>query len=294
MVVNRGRSAATVRQYTRAANGFFSWAEAGGYEINSDGVREWLRHLYFEKGCFEASTRAGKLSGLRTVCGWLVARGHLQANPANGVESPTFHAKAARKLDSKTLALLLTSEPGITATSIRNKAIMLLLYATGIRRAELCGLTLERLTMATTTGRVHITGKGNKQRVVGFSGKPVIDALNRWLIARCEIALPDEHAVFVAVSGLTPGKGLGFDGLRRVLKRSARMAGIKEERVHLHLLRSTFATDLYDQGVPVKEIALLLGHSDESTTWRRYIAISDRHLKKAVISSARWQALGVK
>jgi len=171
---------------------------------------------------------------------------------------------------------------------------MLLLYATGMRRAELCGLSLERLTMGTTTGSVHIIGKGSKQRTVGFAGKQVIDALNRWLIARCDIAMPDEQAVFVAVSGLTPGKGLGFDGLRNVLKRASRLAGIKEERVHLHLLRSTFATDLYDQGVPVKEIALLLGHADEAVTWRRYIAISDRHLKKAVISSARWQALGVK
>jgi len=294
MIINKGRSAATVRQYVRAANSFFTWAETGGHEVNPDGVREWLRFLYFEHGCLQNSTRAGRLSGLRTVCVWLVAKGILPVNPTNGVESPTFKQHAVRKLDTATMIKLLNAYQGKSVISIRNRAILMLLYSTGMRRAELCSMTLERLTLGSTTGRVHIIGKGAKERTVGFKGVPV-EALNQWIVARCSVvADPGESALFVSVSGLTPGKPLGFDGLRHVLKRAAKIAGIKPDRVHLHLLRSTFATDLYDSGVPVKEIALLLGHSGESTTWRRYIALSERHLKKAMIPERRWRELVVR
>jgi len=293
MVVNRGRSSATVQQYTRAANSFFTWAEAGGHKINPDGVREWLRHMYFNQGCMQNSTRAGRLSGLRTVCTWLMAKGILTTNPTDGVESPTFHPKAARRLDTATMIKLLNAYQGNTVTSIRNRAILLLLYATGMRRAELCSMTLERLTLGTTTGRVHIKGKGSKERTVGFRGAPV-EALHRWVVARCAVvADPSESSLFVCVSGLSKGKQLGYDGLRRVLKRAAKIAGVRQDQVHLHLLRSTFATDLYDSGVPVGEIALLLGHSDAAVTWKRYIAISEKHLKKSMITDSRWRELGM-
>jgi site-specific recombinase XerD len=292
LTVNKGRSGLTFQQYNRTAREFFIWAAESGQPLTAESVRAWLRHLYFEQGCMENSTRAGKLSGLRTVCTWLVATGALPANPTDGVDSPVFRQHAARKLDTVTLIRLLNAEQGKTTTSIRNRALLLLLYATGMRRAEICGLTLERLTLGQTTGRVHIIGKGAKERTVGFKGAPV-EALNRWIIERCRVAAPGEQAVFVGISGRAPGTELGFNGARQVLKRAARLAGIKQDRVHLHLLRSTFATDLYDSGVPVKEIALLLGHSDESITWRRYIAISEKHLKKAVISANRWRELGV-
>jgi len=263
LIINKGRSAATVSQYVRAANSFFTWAEVGGNEVNPDGVREWLRFLYFEHGCLQNSTRAGRLSGLRTVCAWLMGKGILTANPTNGVESPTFRQHAVRKLDTATLFKLLNAYQGKSAISIRNRAILMLLYSTGMRRAELCSMNLERITLGSTTGRVHIIGKGAKERTVGFRGAPILEALNQWIV-------------------------------RHVLKRAAKISGVKPDRVHLHLLRSTFATDLYDSGVPVKEIALLLGHADESTTWRRYIALSERHLKKAMIPERRWRELGVR
>jgi len=291
MVANKGRSQASARQYVRSAASFFAWVEAG--EISPEQVRAWLRHLYFVCGCSENSTRASKLAGLRTACRWLVGEGALQSDPTEGVESPRFHQHAAQKIDTRTMVKLLNAEQGKTVTSIRNKAILLLLYATGMRRAELCSLTLDRLLIGQSTGRVHIRGKGAKQRTVGFRGAPV-DALHKWLVARCSVSCdPGEQAVFIGIGGRTPGKALGFDGLRQVLKRAARLAGIKPDNVHLHLLRSTFATDMYDAGHPVKEIALLLGHADESITWRRYIAISERHLKKAMIPATRWRELGL-
>jgi len=295
MTINKGRSPATARQYVRAANFFFTWADTGGHEVNPDGVREWLRFLYFEHGCLQNSTRAGRLSGLRTVCAWLMAKSILKANPTDGVESPTFHPKAARKLDTSTMIKLLNAYQGKSVISVRNRAILMLLYASGMRRAELCSMTLERLTLGTTTGRVHIIGKGARERTVGFRGAQILEALNQWIVARCSVVSdPGESSLFISVSGLTKGKPLGFDGLRHVLKRAAKLGGVKPDRVHLHLLRSTFATDLYDSGVPVTEIALLLGHADEATTWKRYIALSERHLKKAMIPDSRWRELGIR
>lgn len=292
LVVNKGRSALTFQQYDRTARDFFTWICESGEPFSPDTVRAWLRHLYFEQGCLENSTRAGRLSGLRTVCIWLVSRGVLDSNPADGVESPTFHQHAARKLDTRTLIKLFSAENGKTVKSIRNRAILLLLYGTGMRRAEVCSLTLDRLTLGQTTGRVHIIGKGAKERTVGFSGAPV-EAMNLWIIARCEVAHIETQAVFVGVGSKSKGKALGFNGLRNVLKRAAVLAGVKKDSVNLHLLRSTFATDLYDAAVPVKQISLLLGHSTEEITFRRYIAISERHLKRAMIPVSRWHDLGV-
>ncbi len=292
LVVNKGRSVLTFQQYDRTARDFFTWVFDSGQPVSPDGVQAWLRHLYFDKGCLENSTRAGRLSGLRTVCAWLVTQNVLDSNVTDGVEAPTFHQHAARKLDTKTLIKLFSAEQGKSVKSIRNRALLLLLYATGMRRAEVCSLTLDRLTLGKTTGRVHIIGKGAKERTVGFSGAPV-EALNKWIVARCEVAHIEIQAVFVGVGGNSKGKALGFNGLRNVLKSAAKLAGVRQDSVHLHLLRSSFATDLYDSGVPVKEIALLLGHSDESITWRRYIAISERHLKKAMIPASRWHDLGV-
>jgi len=282
----KGGSLLTAIRYCAVAAAFFTWAEAEGLPIVPGTVEAWLRHLW-ESGCKENSTRAGRLAGLRTVCAWMVTHGYLASDPTDGVPSPRFSTRAAQIFSADTLRKLFAAPDITTPIGIRDRAILLLFYGTGMRRAEMTGLFMDHMMLGANTGRCMVMGKGNKQRQISFEGPPVL-ALKSWIVARLSLGYGERVPVFVSLNGRTPGAALGFNGLRQVLMRAAKTAGVKSERVFLHKLRSTYATHLYESGIPVNEISLLMGHSCELTTWR-YVAISERHLRKARLPLSRWR-----
>ena len=173
----------------------------------------------------------------------------------------------------------------------RDRCVLRLFYATGMRRNETANLTLDRVTLSARTGRVHIIGKGSKHRVVPFEG-PIVPLIKTWLIVRAQYVRDDDNHLFISLFSRAAGHGLDNGGLHKTIKRIAIRMGMRDNNAFLHKLRSTYATDMYDEGIPVGEIRILMGHSSETTTWR-YIAISERHLQKSRISSARWRHLGV-
>ncbi len=291
-VISIGGSASAAEKYCLTAKHFFNWVAAEDVPLTSDTVNAWMRHLYLNRNNRSNATRASRLSGLRTVCRWLVSRGLLAEDPTAGVPTPKFSASSAQKFSTMELAALFKAPDVQKLIGIRDRAILMLFYATGMRRQEMGRLTMDRLKLGPVSGRVHILGKGAKHRVVSFEG-PVIDALQKWIVVRSGIAAPDEHAVFVAIyshQAGSSGLALGNSGLGFVIKRAAHVAGLRRIDVFLHKLRSTFATDLYDAGKPVGEIRILMGHGSEITTWR-YIAISERHLRTARLPNERWREI---
>ena len=292
-VITKGCSTSAAEKYCRIARIFFAWAADAGLPLTRDTVETWMKHLHLECGNRSNATRASRLSSLRSVCKWLVDKGLLPANPCDGVPTPKFSNKAAQKFSPAELMALFADTGEQTAIALRDRAILMLFYATGMRRHEMSGLTLDRITLATRTGRVHIIGKGSKHRVVPFEG-PVVPLLKTWLIVRAQFVANDVDSLFVALHGNRhsgSGRGLGNVGLHNVLKRAGSRMGLPEHAVFLHKMRSTYATDLYDAGIPIGEIRILMGHASETTTWR-YIAISERHLQKARIPASRWKQLG--
>jgi len=288
-----GRSESGAEKYCRIAKLFFGFVNKEGLDLNSDTVKSWMKHLVLQANNRSNATRASRLSALRSVCKFLVERGELDANPCDGVPTPKFSKKSAQKFSPGELTALFTDAGNNNVGNLRDRCILMFFYATGMRREEMSNVTMDRLTLGTRTGHVRIIGKGAKNRVVSFEG-PVVPLLKTWLIARHQFAQPNEPSLFISLHSNRNGASgtrLGVHSMHNVIKRVAKRAGLGGD-VFLHKLRSTFATDLYEAHIPINEIAMLMGHSSIETT-NGYIAISERHLQKARISSAKWSSLGV-
>lgn len=293
-VIVCGKSESAAEKYCRVAGLFFRWVDENEMSLDSNTVREWMKYLAIQAKNFSNATRKTRLSSLKSVCKFLVERGDLDENPCEGVPSPKVQRKAAQKFSHNDLMKLFSQPEKPTVTSLRDRCILMMFYATGVRREEMSNITLDKLTMGSRTGRVHIIGKGAKHRVIPFEG-PIVPTLKTWLMARSRFVDEHSQSLFVALHGNRhkgQGAGLSTHGLHDVIKRVAKRVGIHDESVFLHKIRSTFATDLYDAGVPIIEIALLMGHASTQTT-EGYIAISERHLQKARIPTSRWKELGV-
>jgi len=287
-VIINGLSTTGAKKYVVTAAKFFAFVASRDADPDSEQVEAWMRHIYQQCKNKSNATRASRLSGLRSVCRWMVDKGHLESDPTKGVPTPRFTAPAAQKFDTSELKALMSAPDPEKVLGLRDKAILMLFYVTGMRREEMSDLTLDRLHLSATGGFVTIHGKGAKHRSVGF-GKSIIPLLRKWLLLRAQYAAKDERHLFVSIhahSADSAGHGMGISAMHYVIKRAAKAIGMRTESAFLHKLRATYATDLYDNGFNVGEIRTLMGHSSELTTWR-YIAISERHLQQTRIPDAR-------
>lgn len=289
-VIEKGMANTTAEKYCRFSGLFFAFAERKCLPLDKEAVKLWLKHLALD--CDNGnSTRASRLSGLRAVCHWLIDEGELQSDPCKGVPTPKSVKKSAQKFSPAELKALFSEDENQTITSMRDRCILLLFYATGVRRDEMSRLTMHRISLGDHTGRAHIIGKGAKHRVVPFQG-PIVHMLKTWGMLREQYVRNKDDHFFITLHGSRPGTKMGTTAMHRVIKRVAKRVGLSDESVFLHKLRSTYATDLYDEGIGINEIRMLMGHSSVDTTLG-YIAISERHLQKSRISTAKWKALGV-
>lgn len=293
-VIVRGKSKSAAEKYCRCARMFFTFACS---DNNPSGVLDrscvegWLKHLAVVQKNRSNATRASRLSAVRSVCKWLVDEGILPTNPCAGIPTPKVRTTAAQKFSSSELTKLFSPVDKSNISTLRDRVILMLFYATGIRREEMSNMSIHRTTLGERTGRLQIIGKGAKMRTVAFEGA-VVPLIKLWLVGRAQYALADEDALFISLHGKGAGKHMSIRSLHDVIKRVSKRVGIRDSDAFLHKLRSTFATDLYDQGIEIAEIAILMGHASIDTT-RRYIAISERHLNKSRIPTSRWQELGV-
>lgn len=288
-IIIKGRSHSAAKKYVVTAAKFFAFCSGRNASPDQAAVESWMRYIYQDCKNRSNATRASRLSGLRSVCRWMVSKGHLAADPTEGIPTPKFTPPAATKFATFDLQALMSAPDPDKVLGIRDKAILMLFYVTGMRRQEMSDLTLEQLHLLPSSGGyVTIKGKGSKHRSVGF-GKTIVPIIQRWLITRAQYAEKNERHLFIAIQAHTKtgaGLGLGTSGMNFVMKRAAEAIGMRSKEAFLHKLRSTYATDLYDSGYNVGEIRLLMGHSSEMTTWR-YIAISQRHLEKTRIPDDR-------
>jgi len=222
-------------------------------------VRAWLMHLHGLG--LEPASVARKLAALRSWLRFLVRRGELSRNPAADVRGPRLGRKLAVFLPIDESQALLDGGPAPE----RDRAVLELLYASGLRVSELAGLDLDDVDLVQRT--VRVLGKGDKERIVPF-GAQAAAALDTYLRARGH-----------GVGPLFPGRRSLRLGVRRIfeiVRRRARAAGITR-RVTPHTLRHTFATHLLDRGADLRMIQELLGHSRLSTT-QRYTHVSATQL----------------
>lgn len=240
-------------------------------------VREYLAVMH-NSGA-SPRTVARRVASLRRYFSWAVRRGSAEADPTEGIHSPVSRGRLPRPLDVDTAAVLVSSEDPTAPEwrRARDRAVLEVLYGSGLRVSELCGLTLQSTEHGGATLRV--LGKGSKERLVPVSG-PARTALARWEKVRAEVANGKSgNCLFLTARG---GKVTRRD-VARILDDACERVGLASG-THPHALRHSFATHLMDNGADTRAIQELLGHSDASTT-QRYTHVSKEKLRLAYSQS---------
>jgi len=209
-----------------------------------------------------------RLSGARSFLKYLIREGELERNPAVGVSAPRTARRLPTTLDVDQMAKLLDI-PGDDPVAVRDRAMLELLYSSGLRLGELVGLDLADVDLA--DGMVRVTGKGRKTRLVPV-GRKARDALREWLKARAGMAVIGEQAVFTGARG-------GRIAPRMVQSRVAHWAQASGlgQRVHPHLFRHSFATHVLESSGDLRSVQEMLGHANISTT-QIYTHLDFQHL----------------
>jgi integrase/recombinase XerC len=269
LTVERGASRHTVRGYRAdlADCARFLATRRLGSLLHADArtLRTYLADLH-ERGLARTSV-ARRLATLRSFYRFLMRRGRARANPARELATPRLPKRLPSHLPiDESEALLRAPFPSTTAGA-RDRAVVELLYATGVRVAELAGLDLPDVDLR--EGMVRVTGKGGKERVVPV-GRKALEALGSYLGPRARGSGP----LFLNERG---GR-LTARSLHRIVRARARAAGL-HRRVSPHTLRHTFATHLLDAGADLRLIQELLGHARLGTT-QKYTHVNAARLMK--------------
>lgn len=264
----------TVQAYRADLEGFTTWAERGevhGPEgVDRTLLRRYVAHLTTRRYARRSVTR--KVSTLRRYFGWATRTGLVRLDPSVRLSAPGGGGRLPRVLQQDEVNALL-EDPGTTKTELpavraRDDAVLEVLYGSGLRVGELCGLDIDDVDLL--RGRATVWGKGSKQRVVPLSTTSV-EAIGRWVGAcRGELLTEDSPAAAMFVN--RRGRRLTPRDVARIVDRRALSP------TNPHALRHTFATHLLDGGADLRAVQELLGHADLATT-QRYTHVSRERLR---------------
>lgn len=255
-------------------------------QIDNLTIREFLGDLHRRQN--KRASVARKLATVRSFMKYLSARGAISSNPAKLVASPRQEKRLPDYLAIDDVVQLVEAPDLPTALSFRDRAVLELLYATGIRVSELVGLDLGDMDLR--EGLLRVLGKGAKERIVPF-GQKAAQALQRYLIARQQILENSRRrskagAVNSAVEAVFLNSRGGRLTTRSVGNIVDRYIGNLAQRlkVHPHTLQHTFATHMLNAGADLRSIQELLGHESLSTT-QKYTHVSTEQLVRVYRSA---------
>ena len=280
----RGLSPYTVRNYTMdlignyargAEKGFFQFLRAKQVssldKVDKQVMRDYMSWL-MSQGVVKSSI-ARKLSAIRSFYRYLVREQMVPANPLEKASSPKLDRRLPSFLTIAEMVRLLEAPDRSTPQGLRDRALLELLYAAGLRVSELESLNLEQLNIE--TNEIRVWGKGSKERMV-LIGEPAAHALNNYLAHSRPTLLSKKKANAVFLNQY--GGRLPARRIQKILDKCARKAGL-EKKVHPHVLRHTFATHLLDGGADLRVVQELLGHAQLATT-QIYTHVSQSQARK--------------
>ena len=266
----RNASDHTCRNYALDLEQFFVvLGRRGVTEITALDIRRFVTHLSTRQ--FARRTIARKLSCLRSFFRYLCREGSLEHNPAEAIPTPRLERRLPSFLSEEQVVRLLEAPGTGTWRQLRDRALLELLYSTGIRVSELVGLN--RDDVEEISGTLIVRGKGKKERLCPV-GETALAALRAYLAARPSKTLRVPYAVFVSQKGTR----LTVRQVDRLLARYVREAALPAA-ISPHSLRHSFATHLLDRGADLRSVQELLGHASLSTT-QIYTHITPQRLKK--------------
>jgi len=272
---SRRSSVHTLRAYAKDLDVFEKFlgqaAEAGVAALTRPRLRSYLAYLQ-EDGKLHRNTVVRRIESLRSFVTYLLTQGKLDANPMANLSTPKVQRRLPRFLsEDEVVQLLDASVRGSKTLANRDKAILELMYSSGLRRSEVCGLNVGDLDIF--TGTVRVFGKGSKERIVPV-GRQALRHIKEYVDSRSTEDNRDDSPMFLSVKG----RRISDSAVPLILKRWARAANLHKP-VTPHSLRHSFATHLLNRGCDLKSLQEMLGHKNLSTT-QVYTHVSLEHLKK--------------
>jgi integrase/recombinase XerC len=271
-------SAYTVRNYTRDLLEFFSFVSDSGIDtlkqVNKQTLRAYLAHL-MEQG-FAKSSIARKLSAIRSFYRYLMREEMVSASPAATTVSPKLDKRLPEFLTQDEAKRLVESPDISQPQGQRDRALLELLYASGLRVSELVNMDVEQVNLA--TNEIRVWGKGSKERVV-LIGEPASQALHNYINDGRRVLLGGKRNKALFVNRY--GERILVRRVQKILNKYSKNIN---KSVHPHILRHTFATHLLDGGADLKVVQELLGHADLAST-QIYTHVTQGRARKIYLSA---------
>ena len=269
--VERGYSKNTTVSYRKDLDQFVRFAKVEDpKKIDRDMIKSYLEHLYDEG--YAVSSTERKLACLKSFFHYLVREGVIEADPTADIKLPKKAKRLPKALSIAETIRLVSAPKEKTHISLRDAALLELLYATGMRASEAVGLNISDINLSVSF--VKCFGKGSRERIV-----PINQAALRAVKAYLEQGRPkfpnkDKEALFIDKNG----ERLTRQGLWLTIKKYVKKTGVKAN-TSTHTLRHCFATHLLEKGADLRSVQEMLGHADISTT-QIYTSVSRERLKK--------------
>jgi integrase/recombinase XerD len=255
-----GLSPNTLAAYRRDMQGFSQWLQAQSLTLEHAGENEVQAYFADRFDQTRASTANRRLTVLRRFYQWALREKHVSTDPTLKLLTAKQAPRLPQTLSEAQVEALLAAPNTDTPLGLRDRAMLELLYASGLRVSELVGLPM--LSLNLREGVLRITGKGNKERLVPF-GEEAADSLQNYLSQSRPVLLGKQNspAVFVSQQGAAMSRVMFW----KLIKKYALLADIHVP-LSPHTLRHAFATHLLNHGADLRAVQMLLGHSDISTT----------------------------
>jgi integrase/recombinase XerD len=270
LYAERGLSSNTLAAYRHDLSSFLQFLPPGSVIVDRDLV---IRHLaQLKRNGLKSTSIARALTSLRGCFSWARQFLLLDFDPIDGIQNPQTEKRLPRVLSVAETAQLIDA-----AGSLRNRALIELLYGAGLRVSELVNLELSQVNLQ--RGHIRCIGKGDKERIVPV-GQQAIEALKEYLSSR-RIRKPSSSYCLIFPDRY--GKPLARTMVWQIIKRAAQRSGITTQ-LSPHTLRHSFATHLLENGADLRVVQELLGHASVVTT-QLYTHVSRRHLRRVYESA---------
>ena len=271
--VEKGLSQNTLLSYARDIQKLFEFFEGQGIDGTKIEEKDLIKFVHAQSRVgLSARSLARLISSLKSYYSFLLLEGVLSTNPTANLSAPKIWFSLPKFLTVKEVEQLLEQPDENDARGCRDRAMLELLYATGLRVSELVALKIKDINLE--SGFLICLGKGGKERIVPL-GNSASQAVRKYLSdARFKLWKKESDSLFLT----SRGKAFTRQGFWKMLKQYGQQAGL-DQKVSPHILRHTFATHLLERGADLRSVQLMLGHSQITTT-QIYTHVTRRHLRQ--------------
>jgi len=271
--VEKGLANHTISSYRLDLQRFSEKLPVPDREINAQQLADYIESLYRAK--FSPRSIARHVATLRNYYRFLAREGEVSGDPGEFLVSPKQWSTLPKYLNREEIEKLIAAPDGSKPRDLRDRAMLELLYATGLRVSELCGLELTAVERR--MGVLKVIGKGNKQRMVPF-GEPAGVALDGYLASGRPALLKGRASKYLFVTAR--GSAMTRQTFWTLLRNHGHRVGIFR-RLTPHVVRHSFATHLVEGGADLRSVQIMLGHADISTT-QVYTHVARRRLREVI------------